>query len=314
MSRIALSGLAAVAALASVAAVVAAVATAATVAAPPVAASADEAPVVERVPIRYQAIARDARLNRRVLGEPTSVVRGVVAEPVDSMVYDGTGHTPIEGVAILEMDPVSLRGLVRARWTDANGRWELRQSFFHHPEHLSGVRMGASRGSVRELINLGAAQNVYVHGDTGVGPPGVPTVFAYLATWGLFEVTLDGEPFENPFGWPGPELWLGHAMISEGVRQPDGTVRAEGGEIYNPMKHAASGVTDPADLELHIAFHDERFPATRNVPAMFAFEYHLVFEDVLVRIVESQQPLSFDDAAELSRPGGGSDTISRPDK
>jgi hypothetical protein len=255
-----------------------------------------EQPVIERLPVRHQVMASSARLNRRMLGTATGEIRGVPTEPVDSMVYDGIGHRPIPGQAIVEVDPVRQRGLIRAWWTDDHGSWELEQNVFHHPHHASGLRMGSSREKIDELINLGIVQNVYLHGDTGAGTPVQPTVFAYLATWGLYEIKLNGEPFPNPFGWPGPELWLGHGVVTEGVRdEDDGTIRTVDNAIYDPKKHGSRGRTDRNDLEFHLAFHDERFPMTQNRPALFAFEYHLIFEDVVLRITDSQTPLSFED-------------------
>jgi len=55
---------------------------------------------------------------------------------------------------------------------------------------------------------------------------------------------------------------------------------------------------DSGDLELHLEFQDERLPRTSNKPAMFSFQYHLVFEDVVLRITDSQQPLDFDAVAD----------------
>ncbi len=259
---------------------------------------APQAPVIQKNNIRYQMVARGARLNRRVMGDVTDSVRGVPASPVDSLVYDGVGSTPIDGaIVILEVDPVKQTGMLRARWKDLNGSWEVFQDFFHHPEHSSGIRIGSSKDEVDNLINVGIAQNVYLHGDTGGGTPIFPTVFTYLAAWGFSHVTLDGEPFLNKYGLPGPERWVSHMMLTEGVRNEDGTVRALGGEIYIPKRHKTVGAVDPADLEFHLEFMDERFPTVQgNNPSMFAFQYHLVFEDVVMQVTESQQPLSFADA------------------
>ena len=108
--------------------------------------TAPQAPVVQTNNIRYQMVARAARLNRRVMGDVTDSVRGVPASPVDSLVYDGVGSTPIEdAIVIFEVDPVKQSGLLRARWKDHNGSWEVFQDFFHHPEHSSGIRIGSSR-------------------------------------------------------------------------------------------------------------------------------------------------------------------------
>ena len=257
-----------------------------------------QAPVIETNTIRYQVVARGARLNRRVLGNVTDSIRGVPASPVDSLVYDGVGSTPIDGaIVILEVDPVKQTGLLRAKWKDRNGSWEVFQDFFHHPEHSSGIRIGSSKDEVDSLINVGIAQNVYLHGDTGGGTPILPTVFTYLAAWGFMHVTLDGKPFLNKYGLPGPERWVSHMMLTEGVRNDDGTVRALGGEIYDPKRHKSVGAVDSTDMELHLEFMDERFPTVQgNNPAMFAFQYHLVFEDVVMQLTESQRPLSFADA------------------
>ncbi|MDH3626312.1 MAG: hypothetical protein OEV00_03510 [Acidobacteriota bacterium] len=270
-------------------------------------------PVVERVPVRYRVIATDLRINRRSLGESTHSIRGVPAEPVDALTYDGQGHTRLKGEAVIEVDPVHQRGLVFARWQDDHGAWQLQQTYFHHPEHSSGVRLGRSRKDVEDLLNLGIARNVYIHGDTGGGTPVLPTVFAYLATWGFVEVDLDGELFPNSFGWPGPERWIGHTMLTEGViDDSDGTVRAIAGEIYDPKRHKSQGEVDRQDMELHIAFHDERYPLTENRPAMFAFKIHLIFEDVVLHIVDTQEPLDFSQAEailESMRPTLGSDGL-----
>ncbi len=48
---------------------------------------------------------------------------------------------------------------------------------------------------------------------------------------------------------------------------------------------------DPADLEVHLVFHDERFPRTENIPPIFSFFYHLVFEDVTIQILSAEGPV-----------------------
>ena len=63
-------------------------------------------------------------------------------------------------------------------------------------------------------------------------------------------------------------------------------MRTVGGEIYDPGR-LSEGAVQHVDLEVHLVFHDERFPMSKNRPAMFAFEYHLSFEDVVLRILAS---------------------------
>ena len=249
---------------------------------------------VQRKPLRYQVRASDARLDRRVLGEVTNSIRGVPAEPVDSIAYDGTGSRPVPGQLMMEVDLESETGLVMATWTDEHGVWVYRQTRFLHPEHSSGLRMSTTKNETKHIVNHGVVSNVYLHGDTTAGTAVVPTLFAYLGAWGPVDITLNGEPFENPFELPAPQ-WLGHLMVCEGVRdEVDGTIRSINGEIYDPARHATLGATDPTDLEFQLTFHDERFPRTKNKPSMYQFQMHLTFEDVEVRMVQANKPIPTD--------------------
>ena len=238
------------------------------------------------IELSYKVTGTDARLNRRLMGPTRRFVQGVPAEPVDSFVWNGIGSDPIDGSITIEVQPMRNLGFVTAEWTDRNGRWTYKQVRHLHPDHhTSGVRIGSSAGQVDSVLNEAIGHNVYLHGDTGAGPGVLPTVFAYLAVWGRAEVTLNGEPFVNPFEVPAP-LWGGHIMVTEGARRADGTVRTLTGEIYNPSR-AAEGVVEPGDLEVHLTFHDELFPNTGNVPPPFSFFYHVLFEDVKIEIVQA---------------------------
>jgi len=244
----------------------------------------------DRPRLTYHVNASQARLNRRITGPVRRWVQGVAAEPANSGVWDGIGSVPIDGTLELEIDPMSNTGWIRAEWTDANGAWTFRQNRFIHPDdHPSGVRIGSSVDGLETIINEGVVHNAYLHGDTGAGAPVLPTVFTYLAAWGPARVTRNGEPFDNPFEIPAP-MWLGHLMVTEGARRPDGTVRTLSGEIFNP-RHASEGAVEPGDLEVHLVFHDDRFPYTSNVPNFFSFHYHVLFEEVTIEIVHTEPRL-----------------------
>lgn len=240
-------------------------------------------------PLRYDVVASAPRINRRVMGEVVNSVHGIPAEPVDSFVYDGAGSVTTTGFVHLVADPVAETGIVEAHWEDEHGEWSYLQMAFVHPEHYSGVRLGSSVNLLDLRLNEGMTQNVYLHGDSGAGMPVLPTLFAYLASWGPAEVRLNGEPFDNIYEYPAP-FWLGHVMVTEGVREPDGSVRNSSGGIYSPGQ-PTDGATDYNDLELHLVFHDERFPLTSNHPPLFSFFYHVVFEDVSISIRENGSPI-----------------------
>ncbi len=256
-------------------------------------------PGIASAQLIYRVEAKNPRLNRKVMGPVESTVQGVPAEPVDSFVWDGDGSTPIEGELVLEIDPVREVGGIIAKWSDENGKWRYTQSRFIHPEHSSGVRFGTSVTRIESLLNEGVTHNVYLHGDTTAGMPVLPTVFNYLATWGPADVLLDDQPFLNPYEIPAPQ-WLGHLMVTEGVRLPDGTVRTVDGQIYDPQR-LTEGAIQTGDLEVHLVFHDERFPVTTNIPPIFSFFYHLVFEDVTITVTQADLPSSFDAGEEIGR-------------
>jgi hypothetical protein len=233
---------------------------------------------------RYFVEAARARRNHRVIGDVLTSVNGVPAEPVNSFCWDGFGSDPIEGTLTATLDPVTNTGVLDAAWVDSYGEWTLRMDYFAHPEHPSGLRVSADAEQTDLLINDAIMQNVYLHGNTLAGQPVLPTVFCFIAAWGPVTVTLNGVPFDNPFDGPFLPQWEGHVMLTNGVRGNDGTVRTVSGEIYDPMLHAAEGYTDYDDMEFHMTFHDARFPETSNVPNLFQFFYHLVFEQVNLEI------------------------------
>jgi hypothetical protein len=240
----------------------------------------------ERPGLRYRITASKPRLNRRLMGPVRRWVGRVAAEPVDSFCWSGEGSVPIEGTMTIDVEPLRNSGKITAEWTDANGTWTWRQSRFLHPSHhSSGVRIGSSIFRVDTVINEPIAHNVYLHGDTAAGQPVLPTVFAYLATWGPGDATLDGQPFENEFEVPAPQ-WLGHVMVTEGARGSDGSVRTLSGEIYDPSR-GDEGAVETGDIEAHLVFHDDAFPTTTSIPPLYSFFYHLVFEEVRIEILQS---------------------------
>jgi len=226
--------------------------------------------------------ASDAQLVRRVMGPVANSVNGVPAEPVDSFDWSGSEITSIKGHVKLEIDPVANTGSIRAKWEDEYGHWTYKQTMFSPPSHPTGVRMGSTPGSLTIIEGDPVTTNIYLHGDTGAGGPVVPTQFNLLSTWGPAKITLNGEPFNNPFDGPAP-MWSGHTMVAEGVRDANGVVRTTSGEIYNMMLKS-EGKTYPDELVFHLVFHDAPGPEmTANVPPMLSFFYHVTFSKVKIK-------------------------------
>lgn len=237
--------------------------------------------------LEYVVRASSARLNRLVLDEPVAYVDGVPAEPVHSFVWDGVGSVPLkEANAMLRINPVTNTGEIRAEWTDHNGKWHFTQKLFTPPDHPSGLRIGPGAADTFFVTGDPVPVDVYLHGNTTAGGPVLPTLFNMLATWGPAEVTLNGRPFENPYDGPVP-LWVAHTMTTIGVRDDDGKVWTENGDIFDPTVDPSNGAVDYDDLEFHLVFHDAPGPITTNFPPPLSFFYHLTFEDVSITITQS---------------------------
>lgn len=236
----------------------------------------------------YEIRAENAQLNRQIFGEVTANVQGVPAEPVHSFVWDGDGAVAIEGAEVeVEIDPASNTGFIKAAWSDRNGYWTFEQTAFAPPPHSTGLQV-TSAGSTRLIQDDPVTTDVYLHGDTTAGGPVLPTLFNNLATWGPAEVTLNGEPFDNPYDGPTP-LWVAHTMTTPGVRNVDDTVRVDDGRIYNPTLRGQPGNIDYDDMEFHLVFHDAPGPGmTGNFPPPLSFFYHLTFEDVKMEVKHSE--------------------------
>jgi len=248
-----------------------------------------------------RVVGKDARVNRKVMGPPTEHVGGVPAAPVDSFVWDGEGSISVHGQIKINIDPVANTGKIVARWHDNHGSWLYKQTTFMPPDHPSGIRIGSSADfenmfadvEIEEIKDEMATPledesdpvttNIYLHGDTGSGGPVLPTIFNMLATWGPAKVWLNGTQLVNPYDGPAP-LWVGHSMTTEGVRGEDGTVRTTAGTIFNPGV-SDQGATEPEDMEVHLVFHDAPGPKVGNIPPMFSFFYHVIFEKVRLRVL-----------------------------
>lgn len=230
----------------------------------------------------YRMQAKDAHLIRHVTGPVEESIRGIPAIPVDSFDWSGQHIIAIKGRAKLEIDPVSNTGKITARWHDEYGHWTYRQNMFVSPPHPTGVKIGPSVTAIHKIMDDPVTSNVYLHGDTGAGAPVLPTVFNLLATWGPAKVTLNDELFPNTYD--DTPMWIGHSMISEGVRADDGAVRTTSGEIYNMMK-SAEGMTYPENLTFHLVFHSMAgSEMTANIPPPVGFFYHIAFSTIKLKI------------------------------
>lgn len=236
----------------------------------------------------YVLEAKNATLIHKVIGDVTSSLNGVPAEPVDSFVWNGDGLMSVKGKASFKIDPKLNSGEIHAEWKDKYGNWTYDQVMFKPPNHPTGARIGRTLNATELVVGDPITTNVYLHGDTKAGGPVLPTMFNLIATWGPVKITLNGAPFDNPYDGPLP-MWIGHTMTAVGVRNDKGSVRTISGDIFN-MSKASEGKVNVDELEFHLVFHDAPGPEmTANVPPPLSFFYHLTFSDVKLKLKQKDR-------------------------
>jgi len=189
----------------------------------------------------------------------------MVGEYGDNFVYDGSNLRPGEGTVVIDVDPVTDTGRMEATWV---GTHSPRESTVHTGEIRIVVETWMAMIAREEG---GVVEDVTLHGDTGFGPPVMPTVHAFLAGWGPVQVYVDGSLEYEVHG---------HFMYTEGAREPDGLIyKSDRATPYDPETPADSWV-DPDDRELHVVAHSSD-PDRLNYP-MHTIWFHLNFEEPTV--------------------------------
>ena len=230
----------------------------------------------------YIIRATNAYRPREVQGEVRTALHGVPASPVDNFTWDGEGLASVDGMVYAELDPVNDRGYMEATWTDEHGEWKLVQTSYGIAPHALGVRFGPTIETMSRVADDPVAARLYMHGDSGGVDPTLPLLFATVGTWGVSEVTLNGEPFTNTYDGPMPN-WITHSMLVSGVYNENGVVNSTGSPYSAEMP--GEGLTQWDDYEFQFIFLDEPGPEVEgNIPPVASFAYHMVFEDVEVMI------------------------------
>ncbi|MFQ6115932.1 MAG: hypothetical protein ACE5NG_17870 [bacterium] len=123
----------------------------------------------------------------------------------------------------------------------------------------------------------GIAEDLFLHGATGRGPPVMPKVRTFLGGWGTADVYLNGKLVCEDLD--------AHFMYTDGARDEDYKVWLNATHLWNPMygmpPMSLNGTVDPNDRELHIVVHST-VPDSNNFPP-HDFWIHLNFEEVKVK-------------------------------
>jgi hypothetical protein len=196
---------------------------------------------------------------------------------IDAFSYDGSGHLKLKSGEIhIDVNPATQTGQINATWVDSNNtQWRYNQAKFTegHELYFEGLY---SNGTAK--IRFGSdsiAVNHYEHGNTGAGPPVLPTLFTYLGTWGPAQVWKNGKLLGT---------FMAHMMVTDGVRNPitGKVLNAAGTAPFNPMT-PADGSSNPNAAQVHLIIQSPMGAMTNNFPPQFAFTYHLMFYDITVQ-------------------------------
>ena len=196
---------------------------------------------------------------------------------IDAFSYDGSGHVKLKsGTIDVDVDPITQTGIINASWVDnENNNWSFVQTQFTPARQLYFEGVLPNGTASTRIGNDSVAINHWLHGNTNAGPPVLPTVFTYLATWGPGELWKNGESRGTLHG---------HMMLTDGVREPtSGKVfTANKTSAYNPM-NPADGYSDPNTAQVHLIIQSPPGPMTNNFPPQFEFTDHLMFYDIKLR-------------------------------
>ncbi len=168
----------------------------------------------------------------------------------DRFSYDGSLVEPSEGGLALYLDSENNVGAVVATFKTKKGVYTIVHQKFDK-----------------------IATNIHLHGNSGTGPPVLPKVWTYLATWGKADVWLNGKFIADD--------WPAHLMWTEGARD-DHTSKVDFKGPMGLKNEGYEGSTDPADMEVHLVVHSPGEKPGSGFPPYEVF-YHLLWEKVTVK-------------------------------
>jgi len=191
----------------------------------------------------------------------------IIGEYGHNFAYDGKKVRPVEGKAMVDINSETNTGSVVIELK--NIRHQLSAT-----EVLEGditIVMEEFQGD--KPFQQGAiAENLYLHGDSGNGPPVMPKLFTFFAGWGTVDIYVDGKKAYEDLD--------AHIMYTEGARVNNKIMKADG-TVYNPKLKSESGFTDSSKREFHIVAHStdedkDNFPTNSRW-------IHLNFQEVALK-------------------------------
>jgi len=171
----------------------------------------------------------------------------IIGDVSDPFRYDGQNVRELDGTASLDVDPVLNEGILVAELETTEASGPIVVSTTQQLEGAIRVVMDEFFG-IEQFQSGGIAEELLLHGDTGVMTAVMPEMLAGVIGWGLLDIYLDGELIYEDLE--------GHFMVTERVRrrfeEGFGIFRSSDAVTYSPGLEDKTGFVYAPDKELQI--------------------------------------------------------------
>jgi len=171
----------------------------------------------------------------------------IIGDVSDPFQYDGQHVRELNGIASLDVDPVLNEGTLIAELETTEASGPIVISATQQLEGTIRVVMDEFYG-VELFKDGGIAEELLLHGATGIMTAVMPEMSAEVVGWGLLDIYLDGELLYEDLE--------GYFMVTDLVRRRfDASFeirRSTDDVIYSPDLEDKTGFTAATDQELHI--------------------------------------------------------------
>lgn len=219
----------------------------------------------------FPTLAQDMGLERLPPASGHWILKGenpvIIGGYGDNFSYDGSRVRPLVGTITVDLDAATQKGRIEAvfRTTPQSGPiWISRDERLEGEIRFVQEFNGPGSGRIGEFV--------FLHGDSGIEAPMLPTVFNWLATWAPAVIHVNGEK-KHELG--------GHFMYSVGFRREDQSIRKADGTLFDPARKDYHGYTaNPRGAILHVMAMSNR-PDPNNFPPA-SHVLHVNFNTVYV--------------------------------
>lgn len=184
----------------------------------------------------------------------------------DNFAYSGEDVRPIDGSLELRLNTGRRAGRVSVSLQTIDASGPLRVSA---KRSLDGEITLVSRIDRSSTVS----EEIFIHGDTGIGGPELPRTYATVAGWSRFNVSENGALVYEDLS--------GEWALIQALRRSDGAIR-QSGLLYSPLLRDKRGFADVEQSEFLLLLHSGAGDS-ENLPP-YEVALHVVFTDVTIEI------------------------------